>query len=148
MKRFVAAAVLSLASLIVIPISAQARVVDVDGPSVATPDVLAPVGAMAAASFVAATAPTPVQGDYVATGYIVTAGANGAFAYCDRGRLAFNPCSLAYYSPGTRVSVNPIQINLASDSQNYWVVPLTYWLPAPYNQSVTYAAYIPTNEVS
>jgi hypothetical protein len=84
--------------------------------------------------------PTTVTAPYTTLDYHVTAGPNGAFAYCDRGRLAYNPCSEAYFAPGTVISVQIIPIQLPADGQWYWMTIL-------YNQGNSFRAYIPHEEV-
>ena len=83
----------------------------------------------------------------------VTAGPDGALAYCERGSAAVMPCSLTYYPAGTVIAVG--QLVRLADGKSYWTVVVAGPIGAPVPPcgaclaapAIAVRAYVPAWEV-
>jgi hypothetical protein len=83
----------------------------------------------------------------------VTAGPNGALAYCERGSAAVMPCSLTYFPVGTVIAVG--QLVRLADGKSYWTVVVAGPIGAPVPPcgsclaapAIAVTAYVPAWEV-
>jgi hypothetical protein len=117
--------------------------------SVAEIQILPPQAIAAPVAVRHATNPAPAM-QPIAT---ITAGPDGAFAYCERGSAAVMACSLTYYPAGTVIAVG--QLVRLADGKSYWTVVVAGPIGAPVPPcgaclaapAIAVRAYVPAWEV-